>query len=112
MRGRGLGATPDLQSNTSVFSKYRMTYRILRICLLCNSRHFRVNMKWMGYHAENPISEFHDADGVFEAFMGSPRIDQICQSQLVNGTQPLERTRIYNISFVGIEISKNVNRVA
>lgn len=77
-----------------------------------NPRHFRMNVERMGHHAENPVSKFHNADGVFKVFMGSPGIDQIRQSQLVNGAQSLKWARINDISLVGVEVGEDMNRIA
>jgi len=39
------------------------------------------------------------------------RINQICQSELVDMSKPLERTRIQNLAFITVHPHENMNRI-
>jgi hypothetical protein len=68
------------------------------------------NVLFCGHHVEDFGRQIQDTQGVFEALMGSPGIDQIRQRELVNAAQPLKRSRTDDPAFVASQGYESVNR--
>ena len=60
---------------------------------------------------EDPAREFRNTERVLESFVGRPRINEVRQSQLVDMTQPLERARVQDFTFVAVQADEYMNGV-
>jgi len=64
------------------------------------------------HHFEYPFSEFHHAQGVLEPFVRGRRIEQRCEPELVDMSQPLEWPRVQHRTLVRVQADEGVDRVA
>ena len=61
---------------------------------------------------EGAIGEFHDAERVLEASVHGARVNQICQGELLDISEPLERARLHQRQLLLGKVDKAVHRVA
>jgi hypothetical protein len=64
-----------------------------------------------GDDPKDPVRKFHHTKRMLKPVVGSTRVDEMRQRQLMNVPKALKRARIENLSLVRIESSEDMHRI-
>ena len=101
-------------SNVMAQSRHAKNPTPIRQCVTHwdNVTNLRMEICLGSDNIENPSGKLHYAQRMLESFVGSARIDQVRESELMNMSEALKRTRVEHFPLIRIQTDKNMDGVS